>query len=330
MEHSEADPNIQSRGGHTVLRIAALDNHVEVVRLLMEHSEADPNIRNNCGDTVLRIAACRHNIEVVRLLMENRKADRNIRNNDGDTMLYDAVCNTSSSDDSFDIVQMLIEHGADVKAITKEGFTVSPLHETCRISKKISVDLARVLLENGANVNTKSIWGHSALQNSMSKGVLHLMDHNLCNSCWSVELIFMAHVEAGLLPTKLLLMFVVLMSQESWNAWNSWCQPQGEGPKWHASTVSVFAKRQKIIALFFEEGEDDATGLIYVLFCAMLGDGPLRLPENLATRDAGWRMSWPEPTVGACVCVCMAVHQNDLLLLCCMCLSPSRDITVFG
>ena len=59
MEHSEADPNIQCKARHTVLRIAALDNHVEVVRLLMEHSEADPNIRNSCGDTVLRIAACK-------------------------------------------------------------------------------------------------------------------------------------------------------------------------------------------------------------------------------------------------------------------------------
>ena len=39
--------------------------------------------------------------------MENRKADPNIRNNDGDTILYDAVCNTSSSDDSCDIVELM-------------------------------------------------------------------------------------------------------------------------------------------------------------------------------------------------------------------------------
>ena len=95
----------------------------------------------------------------MRVLIEQGEVEPNFL---GNSVLHYAIHNTAYSDDIFDIVRMLIVHGADAEAITKEGY--SPLHRTCCYSKKRSIDMARILLENGANVNTKNDCGQSALE----------------------------------------------------------------------------------------------------------------------------------------------------------------------
>jgi ankyrin repeat protein len=58
------------------------------------------------------------------------------------------VLHRAASSNSVDVARLLIEHGANVNVISKRGYT--PLH---RAALSNSVDVARLLLERGANVH---------------------------------------------------------------------------------------------------------------------------------------------------------------------------------
>jgi ankyrin repeat protein len=71
----------------------------------------------------------------------------------------------------FAVVQVLlmIKHGSDVNAVTRNGWT--PLHSSSRYRH---LEAARLLLDHGAEVNSKTTGGETALHMVSGEGNLEL------------------------------------------------------------------------------------------------------------------------------------------------------------
>lgn len=78
----------------------------------------------------------------------------------------------------YDVAYYLIEQGADVNKASNNSFKVAPIHSACAIS---DVELTRLLLKNGANVNLTQQAGitplHEAAHNGKTLLAKLLIDH---------------------------------------------------------------------------------------------------------------------------------------------------------
>ena len=108
-----ADPSQRFRNA---LMLAALYGNVRVVELLLERDDLLPNLR--AGKTALMYAAIQDHLEIVKLLLKDRRVSINDRDDFGATALMLAACNGCES-----IVEALLDAGADpeIKDGTKDG-----------------------------------------------------------------------------------------------------------------------------------------------------------------------------------------------------------------
>lgn len=108
------------------------------VKLLLAHG-ADPNITDKYGDTMLRQLTAGHykNIRVIEALIASG-ADINIKNLKGFAPIHGA---------NAEVTKLLIAKGADVNTKSNDGRT--PIYWAC---SNANINLATVLLENGANI----------------------------------------------------------------------------------------------------------------------------------------------------------------------------------
>jgi hypothetical protein len=137
--------------------IAALaGEHFETADLL-RHNGADPHVKGYRKTIPLHSAAYYENLEVVQKLIEYG-ADIDARGEDGWTPLSWASRGHFFKDVS--VVRLLLERGADVNSrADDDGFT--PLH---RASEHGAVEIVRLLLEHGADVEAVNRDGKTALQ----------------------------------------------------------------------------------------------------------------------------------------------------------------------
>ena len=109
-----ADPNAQDpQSGSTVLSIASLMGHTEVVGLLLEHG-ADVNAKSRDGGTALHAAAFLGRAETVKLLLENG-ADTTLRNNMGSIAIDGAKLDWTFTKGIIGMLQIEVDE-AEVKA----------------------------------------------------------------------------------------------------------------------------------------------------------------------------------------------------------------------
>jgi hypothetical protein len=109
--------NVKDVYGMTPLHEAAINGHVEIVRLLLQNG-ADVNSKSNIGMTTLHFAAINGHVDILHLLVENG-ADLEAQNNDGWRALHYAVVNSR-----LPIIQELISrYHVDINARTKSGRT---------------------------------------------------------------------------------------------------------------------------------------------------------------------------------------------------------------
>lgn len=116
-----ADPNlVRLECGYPPLMGAIMYGWVDVVRLLLDHG-ADINwTKTPNGWRSAICCACAYNhIDIAELLLLDYGADVNARNNVGDTPLMIVLSNRP---DSKDLLQLLLEHGAD-PSIANKGKT---------------------------------------------------------------------------------------------------------------------------------------------------------------------------------------------------------------
>nr|KAG5697807.1 hypothetical protein BaRGS_016069 [Batillaria attramentaria] len=131
------------------------EGHPKILELLLQHG-ADANVSYGHGRTMLSFAAgCDKDEEVALLLQYGAKADcKNLLA--AETPLHNA---SLSKEKGANIARMLIEHGADVHART-DVMLITPLHRACESG---NVEVARVLLENGASLSEGNMIGDTAL-----------------------------------------------------------------------------------------------------------------------------------------------------------------------
>ncbi|CAF1443771.1 unnamed protein product [Rotaria sordida] len=106
--------------------------------------------------TLLTIACLNRHDDIIRMILQRFKPNLEIENNllfgDGNKnqqMCFNVtVLWTAAATNNFDIVKLLIEHGANINHTTKTNST--PLRSACYNG---NIDMARYLIEHGADIN---------------------------------------------------------------------------------------------------------------------------------------------------------------------------------
>ncbi|WP_141501375.1 ankyrin repeat domain-containing protein [Paenibacillus luteus] len=139
-----ADLNLQDDRLDNPLLYAGAEGKLEIVKLMNE-AGADPAITNRFGGTALIPASEHGYVEVVEELLKNSSIDVNHINNLGWTALMEAIVLSDGDEKQQQVIQLLIEHGADVNIPDKEGIT--PL-EHAKARQFAAIE--RLLLDAGA------------------------------------------------------------------------------------------------------------------------------------------------------------------------------------
>jgi ankyrin repeat protein len=141
------DRNARDEHGTPALMLAALYANADCLSLLLERG-ADPNASNEGGATALHWAV--PDLAKVRLLVE-KGANVNARSSDaGRTPLLVAA----SYPRSVDVLRLLLQNGADLKAKDKNG-----VHALGRAVEFSDLESVRFLVESGANVSDEAGYG---------------------------------------------------------------------------------------------------------------------------------------------------------------------------
>ena len=122
----------------TLLHAASADGLVDLAQWLLDIG-ADANAEEKSHRTPLHLAVANGRLEIIRMLLGHGVDVNGVAGHQSTTPLHEAS--------SGDIVQLLIEHGADVHARDQSQST--PLHFSS------SADKARLLIEHGADVHAR-------------------------------------------------------------------------------------------------------------------------------------------------------------------------------
>ena len=144
-----ADINIRDSRLDNPFLYAGAEGLMEILRLTIE-AKADTTLTNRFGGTALIPAAERGHVEIVNELLTRTDVDVNHVNNLGWTALLEAIVLGNGGEKHQRIVQLLVDHGANINIPDKEG--VTPLkHAQTRGFKEIE----RILLKAVAGANDR-------------------------------------------------------------------------------------------------------------------------------------------------------------------------------
>jgi len=149
---SKRPEDLSVRGHYGIPLHAALHRgHTDVALLLLRHC-VDVNIRGIDDRTPLHMAVDRGLLEVTRILIE-RGASINARDSSDRTPLHPTIINMHGTFDDtyFDVVQCLLEHGADVDSQANTEHS-TPLHLASYYG---GFKVARLLLSCDVNINVR-------------------------------------------------------------------------------------------------------------------------------------------------------------------------------
>ena len=164
----EADPalvNAKDENGRTPLHLAARGKHLDVLRYLVE-KDADLNALDNNGTAPLYTLAGSGQTEAARLLIE-KGADIDVKNPVKQTPL-----NLAAEYGLEGMAKLLIERRADIE--NKNAYGRTPLVGAAR--ERGHINVIRMLLDAGADVNSSDRFGDTALSLAAWRGFQEVVD----------------------------------------------------------------------------------------------------------------------------------------------------------
>jgi len=163
--------------GRTALHKDAITGNNRAVQLLLDRG-AKVDVRDNDGKTPLLDAVYSAQIETVKILLQ-AGADIKARDKRGNTVLH-IVKYGFSGEDVVPVAKLLVEHGADINAVSDaEGTTLS---HAMSLKKK---GLAEFLLKRGVDINIKNSEGSTSLHNVAL--VSSAGDSSLQDAAWLLD-----------------------------------------------------------------------------------------------------------------------------------------------
>ncbi|KAN0138107.1 Ankyrin repeat-containing domain protein [Lactarius tabidus] len=165
-ESGDADMGPGEERGYTPLHLAAAEGHLDMCQVLLERN-ADVRVHDNSGDTPLHLAASSHHLEIARILLKYN-ADVNSQNEDGSTPL-----DIASSRGNLDVLRLFLAHNADAVVDDNRGSTLLHL-----VSIRSHLELARSLNELKADINASDDEGSTLVQRvsqDVREGYLEIM-----------------------------------------------------------------------------------------------------------------------------------------------------------
>jgi ankyrin repeat protein len=173
--------HVNTRGGYfiTPLMAALARRHFQTAEVL-RHNGADVDVCGDARTIPLHSAAWYGDLEMVRALL-NYKADHANARADFDWTPMHYVsegCLTSAIPNIYqslpDVARLLLEHGADVNAQSLGNYDPgsTPLHITVERNRP---EVVCVLLEHGANVGAEDSQGRTPFQLASEKGYEEIM-----------------------------------------------------------------------------------------------------------------------------------------------------------
>ena len=156
-----ADIDMLDNDGRSPLLSACNSGALDVVKILVR-AGAGVRARDNQGDTCLTLStlvACSGHTDTVRYLVGLPDFDVN----DGGG--YHSALHYAVMSYNADVVQMLIDAGADIDTLDNEG--CSPLHSACNSG---ALDAVKILIRAGARVRATDNEGHTCLTLAVCSG----------------------------------------------------------------------------------------------------------------------------------------------------------------
>ena len=148
--------DICNRNGDTALTIAAQRGNLEMVKLLV-NGGSDISIRNNDGLNATDCSFCNNHEEVKAFLLNSKLEPI-------DHMLEHIMMRECSSGNTESVRNLVNAYGVAIVNFRNDCFTYySPLHVAC---KNGCLELAQLLKENGANLNSRNHISDTPLMSS--------------------------------------------------------------------------------------------------------------------------------------------------------------------
>lgn len=139
-----ADVNLRDDRKDNPFLYAGAQGLMDILKLAIE-AGADPTITNRYGGTALIPASERGHVEIVQTLLTQTDVNVNHVNNLGWTALMEAIVLSDGGPRHQRIIQLLIDHGADVQIPDRDGIT--PLEHA---RKRRFTEIEHILLQAGA------------------------------------------------------------------------------------------------------------------------------------------------------------------------------------
>ncbi|HVF25253.1 MAG TPA: ankyrin repeat domain-containing protein, partial [Anaerolineales bacterium] len=117
-----ADINIRDNRMDNPFLYAGAEGLLEILRLTID-AGADTKLTNRFGGTALIPAAERGHVEIVHELLTRTDVDVNHVNDLGWTALLEAIILSNGGERHQQVVQLLVDHGADINIADKDGVT---------------------------------------------------------------------------------------------------------------------------------------------------------------------------------------------------------------
>ncbi|GFO49166.1 poly [ADP-ribose] polymerase [Plakobranchus ocellatus] len=167
-----ANPNQKDKDGKTPLVLAVEASQEKIVKLLLENG-ADPNVEINHGyykDTPLVLAANRGSLQIMRMLIHYKADVTKYRSDNKRTPMHTMVMNRVHEDETIAMLQLLLQHGANINSRDESDDT--PLHLAVSCNKghsDTSTSLEEFLLERGADMMAKNKSHDMPLHRALNK-----------------------------------------------------------------------------------------------------------------------------------------------------------------